>query len=158
MVVNAVVLEINYSVTEQIFIVVDGANTRVRCNHEGGAVSPNVLAGGLSVATNYRCGYTWDATANTHAVMCTTSGTVTWDNSECTAANVPSQCCTGVGTGNCPDDEDSETVDGFDDSGAVDPSTLAIGEDISQSTPTDTIRIWDVYLVPGYKATDPGSL
>ena len=131
----------NGSATENINCRADGANSRVRCDNHGGAQSQNVLATGLSVNTSYRCGYTWDATADTHAVDCVTSGSVAWTSN-----------------GGSPDDEDSETLEPFDDSGAVDPDTFALGEQYSNQAVSETSRVWDAYIVTGYKATDPGSL
>ncbi len=134
---SSTILEISYDPSEFLYCKMDGVFTRIRCFHYGGIDSANVASGTKAVATAYRCGYTWSASTDYNAIKCVTSGAVTWGS---------------------PDDEDNETVAGFDSGGAVDPNTLSIGEDVSGATLNDTIRTYDVFLVPGYKATDPGSL
>lgn len=133
----AALVEITYSATEDIEIS-SNATWGVFCRHNGGAEDEYVVSGSLSAQTDYRCGYTWDASTNYHAVKCVTSGSVSWGS---------------------PDDEDNEPIDGFDDSGAVDPTTLSIGEYLAGgSHGGETYRVWDVFVTTGYKGTDPGSL
>lgn len=140
---SGAILELTYSATENINCASVAASQRIFCFHLGAAESNNVFLGGLTYDTDYRCGYTWDATANTHALDCVASGSVAWTSN-----------------GGSPDDEDSEAIDGFDDSGAVDPTFIAIGENLSNSafTGDDDHRVWDVFLTTGYKGTDPGTL
>jgi len=125
------ILEFYYDSNDTMYFVVDGASTRFRFNNYGGAVSSSVFSTGKSIATWYRCGYSWDTTANTHCARCVTSGTVDLSS---------------------PDDEDSEAVDPF----AGDPTTFAIGEDLSGVGPNNETRVKDTAIVSGYKATDPG--
>jgi len=136
------IIELYYSSTQIMKIQVKGSTSNyIRANWVGGATSQNVNTP-IVVNTNYRCGYTQDCTANTHAIDCVTTGSVAWTSNS------------GV-----PDDEDEEAIDPFiDDVTPVDPTTFVLGEDISELGGEETVRIWDVFIVPGYKPTDPGSL
>jgi len=119
---------------------------RIAGYHFGGSGINYVQVTGLSAGTDYRCGYTWcdgadgcNGSTDAHAIRCVTSGSVDLSS---------------------PDDEDEESIEGFTDGGAVDPSTLSIGEDYSNRALSgdDDLKIWDVYVVQGYKGSDPGSL
>jgi hypothetical protein len=138
-------IELTYDNQELIMCRTDDTNARVLCYHYGGATSPNVNAGtGFSMDQDYRCGYTWcdgasgcNGDTDAHAIKCVTSGSVDLSS---------------------PTDEDEEALAGFDDSGAVDAIYFALGEYLSGQVVVDSVRVWDAYLVPGYKASDPGSL
>jgi hypothetical protein len=122
-----------------------GGGGQFYCYHNSAGTGNQVQTSDvvIDVDTWVRCGYTWNASLDKHALDCISSGSVTWDSN----------------SGSPDDEDDPETIDGFDDTGAVDPDTFLIGElEVNWAIIDTPVLTKDVYIVSEYKATDPGSL
>lgn len=113
----------------------NGGNTCVSCIYIGATAIQAANWIPTSIDTIYRCGYSWDVPNDIHSVQCVTSGSVPWD-------------------GNAQDD--SEDLTPWEAEHV--PVVFRIGELNTGQAMVDQSLVYDLYIMPGYKQADPGSL